>query len=114
MNDFFAQLSQYNDLMWSGSLETLYMVGMSLFFAFAGGIPLGVLTTITRQDHILPNKYFNFILDGKKGAFYLNDYEIGNFKLQESPIKRIGFIVNENVKVNVDYIHLVEEDKLKI
>jgi len=64
MNDFFAQLSQYNDLMWSGSLETLYMVGMSLFFAFAGGIPLGVLTTITRQDHILPNKYFNFILDG--------------------------------------------------
>ena len=64
MNDFIAQLSRYNDLMWSGSLETLYMVGMSLFFAFVGGIPLGVLTTITRPGHILPNKYVNFVLDG--------------------------------------------------
>ncbi len=64
MNDFIAQLSRYNDLMWSGSLETLYMVAMSLFFAFVGGIPLGVLTTITRPGHILPNKYVNFVLDG--------------------------------------------------
>ncbi|MFW6270433.1 MAG: methionine ABC transporter permease [Bacillota bacterium] len=64
MFDLFSKLSQYNDLMLSGSLETLYMVVMSLFFAIVLGIPLGVLTTITRPAHILPNKYLNFILDG--------------------------------------------------
>jgi D-methionine transport system permease protein len=64
MLDLVSRLSQYNDLMWSGSLETLYMVAMSLFFAIVLGIPLGVLTTITRPGHILPNKYLNFILDG--------------------------------------------------
>jgi D-methionine transport system permease protein len=64
MFDLLTKLSQYNDLMLSGSLETLYMVVMSLFFAIILGIPLGVLTTITRPGHILPNKYLNFILDG--------------------------------------------------
>lgn len=64
MFDFIVDLARYNDLMISGFLETLYMVGMSLFFAIVGGIPLGVLTTITRPGHILPNKTFNFILDG--------------------------------------------------
>ncbi len=64
MFDLVSRLSQYNNLMWSGSLETLYMVAMSLFFAIVLGIPLGVLTTITRSGHILPNKYLNFILDG--------------------------------------------------
>ena len=64
MFDLLGRLARYNDLMISGSLETLYMVGMALFFAIVGGIPLGVLTTITRQNHILPNKGLNFILDG--------------------------------------------------
>jgi D-methionine transport system permease protein len=64
MFDLLSRLSQYNNLMWSGSLETLYMVAMSLFFAIVLGIPLGVLTTITRPGHILPNKYLNFVLDG--------------------------------------------------
>ena len=64
MFNFITDLGRYNDLMISGSLETLYMVGMSLFFAIVGGIPLGVLTTITRQGHILPNKPLNFVLDG--------------------------------------------------
>lgn len=64
MFDLLESLARYNDLMISGSLETLYMVAMALFFAIVGGIPLGVLTTITRQNHILPNKSLNFILDG--------------------------------------------------
>jgi len=63
MFDLVEKLARYNDLMISGSLETLYMVVMSLFFAIVGGIPLGVLTTITRQNHILPNKSLNYILD---------------------------------------------------
>lgn len=64
MFDFISNLSRYNDLMINGSLETLYMVAASLIFAVVGGIPLGVLTTITRENHILPNKALNFVLDG--------------------------------------------------
>lgn len=64
MFDLLANLARYNELMLSGTLETLYMVGMSLLFAIIGGIPLGVLTTITRSGHILPQKSLNFILDG--------------------------------------------------
>lgn len=64
MFDILKSLARYNELMLSGTLETLYMVGMSLLFAIIGGIPLGVLTTITRPEHILPNKSLNFILDG--------------------------------------------------
>lgn len=64
MFDLITDLARYNDLMISGSLETLYMVAMSLFFAIVGGIPLGVLTTITRENHIIPNKPLNFVLDG--------------------------------------------------
>jgi len=41
MFDLVEKLARYNDLMISGSLETLYMVVMSLFFAIVGGIPLG-------------------------------------------------------------------------
>lgn len=64
MFDFITELARYNELMLQGSLETLYMVFMALIFAVIGGIPLGVLTTITRPEHILPNKSLNFILDG--------------------------------------------------
>lgn len=64
MFETIMELSRYNNLMWSGFLETMYMVGMSLLFAIIGGIPLGVMTTITRPNHILPNKFINFILDG--------------------------------------------------
>lgn len=64
MFDLISELARYNDLMISGTLETLYMVAMSLLFAIILGIPLGVFTTITREDHILPNRFVNFILDG--------------------------------------------------
>jgi len=64
MIEAISGLARYNALMWSGLLETLYMVGLSLAVAVLGGIPLGVITTITREGHILPNKSLNTVLDG--------------------------------------------------
>lgn len=40
------------------------MVSVSLVIAVIFGIPLGVLTTITRKGHILTNNVLNKILDG--------------------------------------------------
>ncbi len=63
MSETIAMLSRYNQLIWNGTLETLYMVGISLSIAVLFGVPLGVLTAITRDGHILPNKFINKILN---------------------------------------------------
>ena len=67
MIELIKSLSEYNQLMLSGLNETLYMVFISVFFAIILGIPLGVLTNITRKNGILENKFFfkisNFIIN---------------------------------------------------
>lgn len=63
MSETLRTLSQYNQLIWEGTLETLYMVGVSLLIAVAIGIPMGVLAAITRKGHILPNNIINRVLD---------------------------------------------------
>lgn len=42
--------------------ETCYMVAASTIMATVIGIPLGVILTVTRKDHILPNVAINSIL----------------------------------------------------
>ena len=42
--------------------ETCYMVAASTIMATVIGIPLGVILTVTRKDHILPNAAINSIL----------------------------------------------------
>lgn len=64
MGELIAILEKYNHLLLNGTLETLYMVSVSLVIAVIFGIPLGVLTTITRKGHILTNNVLNKILDG--------------------------------------------------
>src|SRR5690554_1101533 len=64
MGELLAILEKYNHLLLNGTLETLYMVSVSLVIAVIFGIPLGVLTTITRKGHILTNNVLNKILDG--------------------------------------------------
>ncbi|HQD04251.1 MAG TPA: methionine ABC transporter permease [Halanaerobiales bacterium] len=64
MGELLAILEKYNHLLLNGTLETLYMVSVSLVIAVIFGIPLGVLTTITRKGHILSNNTLNKALDG--------------------------------------------------
>lgn len=64
MAEIFANLGKYSQLLLDGTMETLYMVSASLLIAVVFGIPLGVLTTITRKGHILSNNTLNKALDG--------------------------------------------------
>ncbi len=64
MNQLLNFLFRYNQLILEGLQETMYMVGLSLLFAVLLGVPLGVITTITREDNIFPNKAINNLLNG--------------------------------------------------
>lgn len=50
------------DLLWQSCMETFYMVAVSSLVAFAFGIPLGVLLTITDKHHIKENLPVNRVL----------------------------------------------------
>ena len=58
-------IGQYGALLWQGTLDTLYMTGLSTLFAYVIGLPLGVLLTATKSGGILPLPRFN----GAFGAF---------------------------------------------
>lgn len=47
------------NLLWQSCLETFYMVIVSSVVAFAVGIPLGVILTITDKGHIKENLFVN-------------------------------------------------------
>ncbi|MGM0437016.1 MAG: methionine ABC transporter permease [Bacillota bacterium] len=67
MRELINLLANYNQLMITGIQETLYMVGASVIFSIIFGIPLGIITTVTRNGHILENKIvfkiFNTIIN---------------------------------------------------
>jgi D-methionine transport system permease protein len=48
--------------LWLGTLDTLYMVGWSAFFAVLFGLPLGVLLVITDRGGLLPLPWFKAVL----------------------------------------------------
>ena len=48
--------------LWKGTLETLYMVGVSTVFTVVLGLPLGVLLVITDQKGLASRPLFNQIL----------------------------------------------------
>ena len=50
------------ELLWQSCLETFYMVTVSALVAFACGIPLGVVLTITDKGHIKENFFVNRML----------------------------------------------------
>lgn len=55
-------LSQYKDILITGTIETLYMTFASTIFAYVIGLPLGVIMVITDKKGIAPNKALNSIL----------------------------------------------------
>lgn len=52
-------LLQYGPLLWQGTLETLYMTLAATLAAYALGLPLGVLLTITKPGGIAEAPRFN-------------------------------------------------------
>ena len=59
MAEFWAQ---YGSLLIEGTRDTLIMTGVSTFFAYVLGLPMGVLLNITQAHGIWPNKWVNRIL----------------------------------------------------
>ena len=59
MAEFWAQ---YGTLLIEGTRDTLIMTGVSTFFAYVLGLPMGVLLNITQAHGIWPNKWVNRIL----------------------------------------------------
>ncbi len=57
-------LTEYWDLLGSGTLVTLYMTFLSTFFAYLFGVPLGIVLVITDRQHILPRHRLNALLGG--------------------------------------------------
>jgi D-methionine transport system permease protein len=60
MAEFF---NTYGQLLWDGTLETLYMTVCSTLIAYAIGLPMGVLLTITKKDGIASAPRFHAVFD---------------------------------------------------
>jgi D-methionine transport system permease protein len=50
------------DLLVKSLGETCYMVLIAIVLATLIGLPLGVILTVTRKDHIMPNSFVNSVL----------------------------------------------------
>lgn len=51
------------NMIWTSTLETLYMVFFSTLFSLLIGFPIGVLLTVTKEGNILEKPRLNKILD---------------------------------------------------
>ncbi|WP_345739269.1 methionine ABC transporter permease [Aeromonas taiwanensis] len=50
------------DLMYQGTVDTLYMVGVAALFTLLLGLPIGVLLVVTRKEGVLPLPRVNMVL----------------------------------------------------
>ncbi|MBC7597331.1 MAG: ABC transporter permease subunit [Kineosporiaceae bacterium] len=57
------RLTELQPLFWQSTLETLYIVGITLLIGGLGGLILGVSLYVTRRGNILANRYVFFILN---------------------------------------------------
>ncbi len=56
------QIFDITDMLIPATIDTIYMVFLSSFFAVVFGLPLGVILTITKKNSIMPFPMFNKIL----------------------------------------------------
>ena len=54
-------MSSYVPLLWTATLETLYMVLVSTIFSYILGLPIGILSYMTEKDGLSPNRPVNTI-----------------------------------------------------
>ena len=62
LNMFFPTSETTVDMLFTGIGETIYMVFVSSFIAYAIGIPLGIFLVVSDKDDIKPMRSLNFIL----------------------------------------------------
>ncbi len=91
------------ELLLPSTLETLYMVSISILFTMIIGLPLGVLLVITEETNILPNKLINLILSwivniGRSVPFVI-------LMIAVTPFTR--FIVGTSIGTNAAIVPLI-------
>jgi D-methionine transport system permease protein len=89
-------------LLIKGSLETLYMVGLSSLFAFAAGLPLGIILSVTAETGILRNKPFYSALSSVVNVFRSIPYII----LMVALMKPTKWIVGSSIGINAAIVSL--------
>lgn len=63
MRTILLTLSQYNHILINGIMETFYMVGVSLFISILFGLPLGFMTTISGNNHVMDRSHLHKLLN---------------------------------------------------
>ncbi|MDR0764719.1 MAG: ABC transporter permease [Synergistaceae bacterium] len=89
-------------LLVKGSLETLYMVGVSSLFAFAAGLPLGIILSVTAETGILRNKPLYSALSSVVNVFRSVPYII----LMVALMKPTKWIVGSSIGINAAIVSL--------
>ncbi|HZW48935.1 MAG TPA: methionine ABC transporter permease, partial [Bacillota bacterium] len=56
-----AVLTTYQAVFWRGTVETIYMTGLSTLFAYLIGLPMGILLFISQPEGISPSKSFHLL-----------------------------------------------------
>ena len=51
------------NMLWEGTLDTLYMTLVSVLFGYLIGLPIGIILTITDKEGICPNRFVYRVLD---------------------------------------------------
>lgn len=54
--------ANYGELLLEGTWDSIVMTGVSVFFAYVLGVPLGVLVVLTAKDGLHPHRALNAIL----------------------------------------------------
>ncbi len=62
LNQICPNVVEYFPELLQALTDTLWMVGISGFFAIIIGLPIGVLLVVTREGHLLQNKALNLVL----------------------------------------------------
>lgn len=91
------------DLLTSATLETIYMVCISILITVLIGLPIGIILVVTEADNILPNKTFNSITSwivniGRSIPFVI-------LMIAVTPLTR--FIVGTSIGTNAAIVPLI-------
>lgn len=54
-------LTKFGPTLWEGTLDTLYMTGLSTLFAYLLGLPMGILLYVTSKGGIMESRTFNSV-----------------------------------------------------
>ena len=103
MQALWERFIEFRHILWEGVLETLYMTSIAVVFAYAIGVPLGVLLVVLRKGGLMPNRPIHVVL-----SFAINTLRsIPFIILINALIPFSRFVVNSGIGNNAAIVALV-------